>query len=133
MIPKELATILEDGYTISPSLWIALQEPFVLPSKLSCMTPSSRDDFWISTIKLLTGINGFVITELATIETICVESKLMWSWDRTVVKHVWEASIFFLFPQILLKEARSLHWHPFPYFMHLVTYLSDLNSKTTNL
>jgi len=40
VIPEELATISKD-----PSLRIALQELFVLPSKLSCMTQSSRDDF----------------------------------------------------------------------------------------
>jgi len=45
VILEELATISEDGYTIPPSLRIALQEPFALPSKHFCMTQSSHNDF----------------------------------------------------------------------------------------
>ena len=64
----KLATISEDGYMIPHNLQIALLVPFVLLSKLSCMIYNSHDDFEFQLLKLLIRMEGFVFTELATME-----------------------------------------------------------------
>jgi len=62
---------------------------------------------FISTIKLFIRLKGFGLTEFTIIEAIWTKSKLMWSSQRRVDKHVWGTYFFFIshWFQIFLKDA----------------------------
>ena len=64
--------------------------------------------FFISTIKLLIGVEGLFFTEFNTIEPIWLESRLTWSAGCMVDKHVWTANLPYFPLEILFAIGKNI-------------------------
>lgn len=79
---------LEDSYKIDPIHQISLQVPYVSQSKLFYMSQYIQGDFLFHQLNFLIGNIGFALTEFMMMVAIWAKSKLMWSSERNVDKHV---------------------------------------------